>query len=591
MKGLGQPAIEKCPNLSTLSFLDFDIDTGDKHKEQIALFMSQLRAMGGRLKSLVMSLSYHYRSHHTHDVQEIEIRKLDTQLEDLLENLRVLALRMVNDNYKTESKMCSTSLGSPSPLSQLLHFRLFTWSQRRLRWSTVMKFLQAVPSLQELYLGSFELVDDNMNTTLAAVAGSGQREISGVSQAKWQHRSLRKLTIKTRVTIDMAHSMIDTFPDLLELDVAEMAHFWVPPPSASLSSYKLVLDSNDNVLWSPFSRLRRLTVQDPRLTSNPNVMTCTGRAFPQSLKHLIIVNESYKFPKYVSRLEQQLCLSLRPGLVLETLHLELREELLLLSFLDQDCCARLRSLTLGWEGPWILAQMLSRERTQACHDPISLDADWESSRQEWDTMTIEFVQSRIRCAETLRSLAFKQKSCAFGEEPTLVLVFVNRLLRCLPELQDLELTDGVRYMSDLMGGLGEPQEGCGQALERNQEQEQEQKQGQEPIQEIAQSMEVPAATRTTTISMTAHDTGCGVIDNIDTVTITSTYASDANGQWPLGGPSLRTLNLTVWYYMDRVKETKLLQGQFRYLEEVWFELDHNDDCACDSCGMGFGIFD
>ena len=63
-------------------------------------------------------------------------------------------------------------------------------------------------------------------------------------QVHWQHRSLRKLTLTTLITKDIAHSMIRSFPDLLELDVLEMAHFWIPPSTSPLG-YSSILNNSE----------------------------------------------------------------------------------------------------------------------------------------------------------------------------------------------------------------------------------------------------------------------------------------------------------------------------------------------------------
>ena len=165
-------------------------------------------------------------------------------------------------------------------------------------------------------------------------------------------------------------------------------------------------------------------------------------------------------------------------------------------------------------------------------------------------MTVEFVQSRIHCAGTLKSLAFKQKSSEWWGSTSLF-GFLNRLMRNLLGLQDFELVDGVSCMSDLMEGLGT------RYWERASYARQDQEPGLESFPGVKPSKEAPATLRSST--------------------------SNSSDLWHLERPSLRTLKLKLGWSLDFGAEKESLQKQFRFLDDIKFEMDHNDSCGCYFC--------
>jgi len=220
----------------------------------------------------------------------------------------------------------------------------------------------------------------------------------------------------------------------------------------------------------------------------------------------------------VSRLENQI--QLHPESVLESLTLNDRDHGMFISFLTQDCCARLRYLKLT-HGCWVLAQMLLLERAHPA-DP-AMPITRESPSMSWKHFTPDFVRSRIRCVSTLRSLTLGTHDGGFF----LSTHFVNRLLRCLPELQVFVMRDSVSDLKALTAGLG------------HRRHRHRQVEGQ---------LEAEAGKR----------------DIDDGTWVREEETEEEDDERPL----LRSISLRVSTSVDRPREEQLLREKFRFLESV-----------------------
>ncbi|KAI8601860.1 hypothetical protein EDD21DRAFT_373472 [Dissophora ornata] len=531
-------AISKYPNLTGIAFDSLKVMVNNRHSpeevassafsitasaSQIERMWQQVLMVGPRLKRLSITIALLLWSEINDSEQEaINVPRVMKDGACLLlerfqaqsHGFRFLCLECLRLDVSTDHGVLSRK-------------------RRSLDWSSVADFLRCTPSLRELSLGSIELLDP-------ATSGVSCNSKNNSHQSL-RLTSLRKLTITVSMDIEVAFKITQAFPNLRELDILDIGDFCIKPETLATTLGHVM---NSNTPWVPFPYLERFRAS--RTLKEYPLTGLIWMKLPPSVIELELRQSGVRFDGDLSKI-------IDPATTLQLLKFHPDEIEPFQDLQHQSWCHHLTALSVH-DGLFLLRDLLTEGSPPECLATATdrIDVQTSPTERSWDSdhLTEEFVLSRIPFAGFLKSL---DVGGSHGSGSThLMDRFLNRLLRCLPRLQDFAMAHCLQTLDFLLDGLGrQPQPISGN------------KSGN--------------GCREDALEEGAVATGSGDGDG----------GVEFNEDWSMERPLLRTVRLHI--SNDIYKAEDILRSHFRFLDTIDLTI-HGDSDSEEYC-CEFGLFD